>query len=210
MPQCSARYLVPADLPKPTQHRLREQVVPSLEALLAAGRDRERINDALEASRNEVEQFFDVSSDLLCIGGPEYLSGLIPPWSGHSGYSSQELLSRPFLDLIHPDDRNLVREVLDGLARGRGPMHFEDRCICSDGSVVWLDWNVVADQGLLYAAGRDVTERRREQARLREAKRMVEASRDELSVLAEQQAALRRLRRWSRVRCRRRGVLSGG
>ena len=90
-----------------------------------------------------------------------------------------------------------MREVLDGLARGRGPMHFEDRCICSDGSVVWLDWNVVADQGLLYAAGRDVTERRREQARLREAKRMVEASRDELSVLAEQQAALRRLRRWS-------------
>ncbi len=185
--------LVPADLPKPTQHRLRERVVPSLEALLAAGRDRERINDALEASRNEIERFFDVSSDLLCIGGPEYLKRVNPTMERTLGYSSQELLSRPFLDLIHPDDRNLVREVLDGLARGRGPMHFEDRCICSDGSVVWLEWNVVADQGLLYAAGRDVTERRREQARLREAKRMVEASRDELSVLAEQQAALRRV-----------------
>ena len=72
-------------------------------------------------------------------------------------------------------------------------MQFENRCICSDGSEVWLEWKVVADQGLLYGAGRDVTRRRREQDRLREAQRMVEASRDALGVLAEQQASLRRV-----------------
>jgi hypothetical protein len=72
-------------------------------------------------------------------------------------------------------------------------MQFEHRCISSDGSVRWLEWNVVPDHGLLYVAGRDVTERRREQDRLRDAQRMVEASRDELGVLAEQQASLRRV-----------------
>jgi signal transduction histidine kinase len=51
----------------------------------------------------------------------------------------------------------------------------------------------VSDHGLLDVAGRDVTERRREQDRLVAAQRMVEATRDDLSPLAEQQAALRRV-----------------
>jgi signal transduction histidine kinase len=51
-------------------------------------------------------------------------------------------------------------------------VQFEGRCICADGSVVWLEWNVVADLGLIYGAARDVTERR---------------------MLAEQQASLRRV-----------------
>jgi signal transduction histidine kinase len=72
-----------------------------------------------------------------------------------------------------------VCEVLDELETGQGFTQFEHRIISSDGSVRWLEWNVVADHGLLYVAGRDVTERR--------------AAQDELRVLAEQQAALRRV-----------------
>ena len=185
--------LVPADLPKPTQQRLAERVVPSLEALLAAARDHEAMNNALEASRNELERFFDVSSDLLCIGGPVYLRRVNPTFERTLGYSSQELLSRPLFDFIHPADQNAAREVRDELTRGHGHVHVEDRCIRSDGSVVWLEWNLVADHGSFYGAGRDVTERRRQQDRLHEAQRLVEASRDELGVLAEQQAALRRV-----------------
>lgn len=70
----------------------------------------------------------------------------------------------------------------------------EHRCIRSDGSDVWLEWNVVADhQGWLYGAVRDVTQRRREQDRRRVAQPMPAASHREVSVLAEQQAALRRV-----------------
>ena len=57
----------------------------------------------------------------------------------------------------------------------------------------WLEWSIVAENGQLYGAARDVTDRRREQDRLREAQRMVEASHAEVSALAEQQAALRRV-----------------
>jgi signal transduction histidine kinase len=49
------------------------------------------------------------------------------------------------------------------------------------------------DEGLLYAAARDVTDRRRAADELRETQRMVEASRDELRLLADEQAALRRV-----------------
>ena len=136
---------------------------------------------AAEASRRrrELERFFDLSSDLLYIGGWVYLTRVNPAFERTLGYSRQEALSRPHADFIHPADRDQALEALGQLSDGDGPICFEDRCICKDGSVRWLQWTVVADQGLIYGAGRDVTERRRQQ--------------DELRVLAEQQAALRRV-----------------
>ena len=58
-------------------------------------------------------------------------------------------------------------------------MRFENRCLRSDGTVVWLDWTMVADHGVIYGAARDITERRRQE--------------HELRVLADQQASLRRV-----------------
>ncbi|MCW2685672.1 MAG: histidine kinase [Mycobacterium sp.] len=184
--------LIPADLPTPIRHRLR-RMVPALEALLAAARDREAISTALEASRREQEQFFDLTSDLLCIGGPVYVGRVNPAFERALGYSSSELLSRPFAEFIHPADRSRTRAVLDELYRSHGSAQFENRCIRSDGAPRWLEWNVVSDQGLLYAAARDVSDRRFEQDRLRQAQRIIEASHAEVSLLAEQQAALRRV-----------------
>jgi PAS domain S-box-containing protein len=172
--------LVPADLPKAMQQRLRQRVVPSLELVLAAARERESINNALEASRKELERFFDLSSDLLGIGRrPACWKRVNRAFERTFGYPSQELLARSFLDFVHPDDLSLVRAVLDELKRGHGVTQFEHRIIGRDGSVRWLEWTVAPDHGLLYAAGRDVTERRRAQG--------------ELGVLAEQQTALRRV-----------------
>ena len=77
----------------------------------------------------------------------------------------------------------------------RDVIGFENRVICGDGSVRWLQWNTrtVPERGIVFAVGRDVTDRRRADAELREAQRTVEASRDELARLAEEHAALRRV-----------------
>jgi PAS domain S-box-containing protein len=199
--------LVPPQLPKSMQQRLEERVVPSLQALLAAEQVRAATNRALDESRDQLERFNELSSDLLGIG---YLrqrdAGSLNGSGGHAywqringafertfGYPSRELLSRPFIEFVHPDDVDLVCGVLDELERGDRRMQFEHRCISRDGSVIWVDWNVVPNRGLLYVAGRDVTERRRAQERLHEAHRMVEMSRDELAVLAGQQSALRQV-----------------
>jgi PAS domain S-box-containing protein len=139
------------------------------------------------------ERFFNLSSDLLCITGPEDVIRANPAFEVTLGYSSKDLESRPFLDLVVPDDRDRVRAVLQQLFDGDKTVRFEDRVMCSDGSQRWIDWSVVPRQGLFYAVGRDVTERRREQDELRQAQHMVEASRDELAVLADQQTALRRV-----------------
>ena len=104
-------------------------------------------------------------------------------------------MSRPFLALVHPEDLQACQEVLTDLASGRDVIGFESRMICANGSVRWLEWNTrtVPDRGFVYGVGRDVTDRRRADERLREAQRIVEASRDELRVLAAEQAALRRV-----------------
>jgi signal transduction histidine kinase len=72
---------------------------------------------------------------------------------------------------------------------------FEARVICADGAVRWLEWSTrtMPERGVIYGIGRDTTERHRVEAELREAQRVAEASRDELRVLAEEQAALRRV-----------------
>jgi PAS domain S-box-containing protein len=172
--------LVPTDLSKPMKQRLHQRVVPPLELLLGAARDHEEIHNALEASRKELERFFDLSSDLLGIGRrPASWKRINRAFERTFGHPTQDLLARPFLDFVHPADLSRVREVLNEQETGHGFTQVEHRIISSDGSVHWLEWKVVPDHGLLYVAGRDVTERRSE--------------RDELGVLAQLQAALRRV-----------------
>jgi PAS domain S-box-containing protein len=168
--------------------------VATMEEAFSAPAMDEAIDSARRASGPELERFFELSSELLGFGSGGYLWRVNPAFEATLGYSRQELLSRPFLDFVHPDDRIPTREASLTCARRRGMTQLEHRCIRSDGSEVWLEWNVVADhQGWLYGAGRDVTQRRREQDRLCMAQPMLAASHRDLSVLAEQQAALRRV-----------------
>jgi PAS domain S-box-containing protein len=184
--------LIPADVTKAQQQQAR-RLVPSLELLLAAASDREAINTALQGSRRDLERFFDVTSDLLYIGGGEYLKRVNPAFEQTFGYSSAELLNRPLIGLVHPADRDRTQAVLDTLIDRGGSAQFENRCIRRDGAERWLEWSMVSENGMLYGAARDVTDRRREQDRLRQAQRLIEASHAEVTALAEQQAALRRV-----------------
>jgi len=184
--------VVPADLPTVIQQRLRQRIAPSLEALLAAVRDRERISTELIQSRQALDEFFNLSSDVLCITGADRLIMVNPAFERTLGYTIEDLASRHYLDIVDPADRDHVRAVLDGPSRDR-PARYENRIICRDGSRRWIEWSVTSHRGVLYAAGRDVTDRRREQDQLHQAQVMLEASRDRLNALAEQQAALRRV-----------------
>jgi signal transduction histidine kinase len=85
------------------------------------------------------------------------------------------------LDTAHPDDRELSRQALESLMRGAEVAELEARLVASDGSPRWVQWNArsVRDEGVIYALGRDVTDRRRAE--------------DDLRLLADEQSALRRV-----------------
>ncbi len=145
-------------------------------------------------SETEFERLFDLSRDLFCIASFDgYFKRVNPAFERTLGYSSPELLTRPFLEFVHPDDLQASRDVLAALQRGEDVIGFVNRVICADGSVRWLEWNTrsTPDEGVVYGVARDVTDRRRADADLREARQVVEASTHELRVLAEEQAGLR-------------------
>ena len=95
-----------------------------------------------------------------------------PAFEETLGYTSEELLARPYSAFVHPNDRAVTLAAQDVLASGKDVARFENRYLRKDGAECWLQWNSrsVPEEGLIYAAGRDVTASRRareEQAALR-------------------------------------------
>jgi PAS domain S-box-containing protein len=147
-------------------------------------------------AQHDVERIFELSLDLLAvIGFDGYYRRVNPAFERTLGYTRQELLSRPYADFLHPDDLEAARDVFAEIVRGREVTQFENRFICADGSARWLQWSArtVPEQGVIYGIARDVTDRRRVDAELREAQRTAEARGAALRVRVDEQAALRRV-----------------
>jgi PAS domain S-box-containing protein len=105
------------------------------------------------------QRFFDLSVDMLCIAGTDgYFKHVNRSWSRILGYSAEELMSIPYLDFVHPDDRDLTIAEATKLALGFETVHFRNRYRCKDGSYRWLAWTAGAAQGdVIYAGARDIS-----------------------------------------------------
>jgi PAS domain S-box-containing protein len=118
----------------------------------------------------DFEQFFDDSLDLFCIASPDgYFKRVNPSFERILGWSTEELLSRPFLEFIHPDDVDATVTEVERLGEGIPTIAFDNRYRCADGSYRYFSWTAHPDPatGLLYAIARDVTESRRQRERFR-------------------------------------------
>jgi PAS domain S-box-containing protein len=147
-------------------------------------------------AQRDVERIFELSLDLLGIVGFDgHYRAVNPAFERTLGYSRQEMVSRPFMDFVHPDDHESSRGAFAAVLRGEAVTDFENRFVCADGSERWLQWSArgVPDQGVMYGIARDVTDRRRIDAQLREAQQTAEARGAELRARVEEQAALRRV-----------------
>lgn len=119
----------------------------------------------------EFGRFFTLSIDLLCIAGFDgHFKRLNPAWEKTLGFSNQELIDRPFVEFVHPDDREATIRETERLTQGEQTISFENRYRCKDGSYRWLTWNatVQPEQQLIYATAHDVTRRRRNEQTVRD------------------------------------------
>jgi PAS domain S-box-containing protein len=122
----------------------------------------------------EFQRYFDLSLDMLCIAGPDgYFRRVNPAFERTLGWSTEELLTRSFLEFVHPDDLKKTEEEIVRLNRGHPTISFENRYRLPGGGYKHLLWRAYPDEasGLIYAIARDVTEqdelRRRNEARIR-------------------------------------------
>ena len=131
------------------------------------------------SSREELDRYFMLSIDMLCILGFDgYFKRLNPAWEKTLGYSIDELLKIPRIDLVHPEDRAATINEIRSLRAGRNTIWFENRYRRKDGTYVWLSWSATAvpDKQQMYAVARDVTALKTTEAELRNAKEEAERS----------------------------------
>ncbi len=156
-----------------------------------------QIGQLAERKRTEAElaTLFDTSPDMLCIAGVDgTFRRLNPAWQKTLGFTAAELMSRPYVDFVHPDDRHATSAEAGALADGTGSVLFENRYLCKDGSYRWLSWKStpLPEQGLVYAVARDVTEQKRTAEELRQAREAaVAASRAKSDFLANMSHEIR-------------------
>jgi PAS domain S-box-containing protein len=126
-----------------------------------------------ELAEGQADRVFELSTDLLCIAGFDgYFKRVNPAFERLLGYPTEVMLSRPTREFVHPDDRKARDDRHLDLRAEDVVVTYEQRQLCSDGSVRWVEWNArsVRKDRLVYGVGRDVTETRRaadEQAALR-------------------------------------------
>ena len=137
-----------------------------IEYFIAVVEDISARKQAIEDSR----RFFTLSQEMLCTAGFDgYFKKLNNAWEDALGYSVDELLAKPFIEFVHPDDRKMTIIEAERLIAGKNTEAFENRYICKDGSVRWLLWSTVTviEEELLYASARDITERKKIEQDLR-------------------------------------------
>lgn len=131
---------------------------------------------------DELERFFELSYDLLCVLGYDgYYRRVNPAFQRTLGFTEEELLAEPYLSFVHPDDRAASAADLGSLARGEQTGVFEERHLHRDGTYRWLHWSAVSagDGGSCYAVARDITERKQAEAGLAASRARIVAAADE-------------------------------
>ena len=114
-------------------------------------------------AEENLQRFFNLVPDMACIASTEgHFLKINPMWQAALGYTEQEILTTPFLDFIHPDDRDTTMQQVALQMAGELTVQFSNRYRCKDGSYKWLEWRATPaiDKTLLFALARDTTERK--------------------------------------------------
>lgn len=122
-----------------------------------------------EQSLLNSNRIFEHARDMLCIAGFDgYFKILNPSWSRILGWSNEELLTAPWLEFVHPNDKEGTQNIKSTLIDGKEVYQFENRYLCKDGSVKWLSWNSFPypEEGIIYGVARDITMQKNADAEL--------------------------------------------
>ena len=111
-----------------------------------------------------LEHFFELSPDWLCIAGFDgYFKKINPAVSRTLGYTEEELFSRPINSFVHPDDQGMTEHHRDLIRRGQPLLNFDNRYLTKTGEIIWLTWTSmpVKNERVVFAIAKNISHRKR-------------------------------------------------
>jgi PAS domain S-box-containing protein len=101
---------------------------------------RKLAEEALKASEEKYRLLFENANEAIVVIQDNKVKFFNPKFIEFAGYPESELRSRPFLDFIHPDDKEMV--AANHIRRLHGeiaPQLYDFRAIDKDGAIKWLE-----------------------------------------------------------------------
>jgi PAS domain S-box-containing protein len=151
------------------------------------------LNESLEAQVSDRtadrDRMWRLSTDLMLVARYDAtITAVNPAWTNLLGWTQEELLGRPFVDLVHPEDVPATLNEAGKLSDGQTTLRFENRYRHKDGSYSWLSWTAVPGDGLIHAVARNIS-----------------AEKEQAEALQQTEEALRQAQKMEAV-----GQLTGG
>ena len=135
----------------------------------------------LKKTEEDLAQIFSMSLDMICIADINTATFIKvnPAFTEILGYSEEELLEKPSLAFIHPEDLDVTRSIIgQKLQMGANIINFENRYRCKDGNYRWLSWvsHPNTEKGVAYAVARDITDLKHNEEALKKSNALLDAT----------------------------------
>ncbi|OWK31298.1 hybrid sensor histidine kinase/response regulator [Sphingomonas dokdonensis] len=135
----------------------------------------ETLEQHVQERTAERDRVWQLTNDLMATARLDgYLLHVNPAWTRVLGWSEEELLTRPFIEIVDAADHAATADVVARLAAGELVTNFVDHVLTSDGGKRTIMWTAVPEEGsdLFYIIGRDLTEQHAVEDALRQAQKM--------------------------------------
>jgi PAS domain S-box-containing protein len=141
-----------------------------------------RLNESLKhqvaAHAADRDRLWRISPDVMAaasLATGRFLT-VNPAFTDSFGWSAEEATTRPFMEMVYPDDREDVAEKMGILAGGTPLVCYETRVLHKNGSYRWVSWNISPEGELLYGVARDITAEKQQADALRQAEEALRQS----------------------------------
>jgi len=126
--------------------------------------ERKKAEEALKESEGNLKNTFNLSPSIITKANLNtgFYIEVNQAVTRILGYSIKEFTSKPYTDLVHPDDIQKTTGKVSEQTKGNEVFTFENRFLCKDGSYKWLSWNATAadSEGIAFGVASDITERK--------------------------------------------------
>jgi PAS domain S-box-containing protein len=156
--------------------------VRALAALRRKEESLRRMNEALThqvaSHASDRDRLWRISPDVMAaasLATGRFLT-VNPAFTACFGWSAEEATTRPFMDMVYPDDRDDVLQKMQALADGTPLVGYETRVLHKDGTYRWVSWTISPEGELLYGVARDITAEKQQADALRQAEEALRQS----------------------------------